>query len=41
MLMKNKYAIHLHIYKKKFREIIDLFSDDLSVAQTLHLTKNI
>jgi len=39
MSMKNKCAIHFHISEKKFREIIHLFSEDLSVTQISHLTK--
>jgi len=39
MPMKNKYVIHSHISEKKFREIIHLFSEDLSATQISHLTK--
>ena len=39
MSMKNKHVIRSHIPEKKFREIIYLFSEDLSAAQISHLTK--
>jgi len=39
MLMKNKHVIRSHIPEKKFREIIYLFSEDLSATQISHLTK--
>ena len=39
MSMKNKYVIRSHISEKKFREIIYLFSEDLSVTYISHLTK--
>ena len=39
MPMKNKYIIHSHISEKKFRDIIYLFSEDLSATQISHLTK--
>ena len=38
MSMKDKYVIHSHISDKKFREIIHLFSEDLSATQISHLT---
>ncbi len=37
--MKNKYVIRSHISEKKFREIIYLFSEDLSATQISHLAK--
>ena len=37
--MKNKYVIRFHISEKKFREVIYLFSEDLSATQISHLTK--
>jgi transposase len=37
--MKNKYVICSHISEKKFREIIYLFSEDLSATQISHLTR--
>ena len=37
--MKNKYVICFHISEKKFREVIYLFSEDLSATQISHLTK--
>ena len=37
--MKNKHEIRSHIPEKKFREIIYLFSEDLSATQISHLTK--
>jgi len=37
--MKNKYVIRSHISEKKFRDIIYLFSEDLSATQISHLTK--
>ena len=39
MPMKKKYIIHSHISEKKFRDIIYLFSEDLSATQISHLTK--
>ncbi|SMN00293.1 Mobile element protein [uncultured Candidatus Thioglobus sp.] len=39
MTIKNKYAIHSHISEKRFRQIILLFSEDLSATQISHLTK--
>ena len=39
MPMKNKYVIRSHISEKKFREVIYLFSEDLSATQISHLTK--
>ena len=36
---KNKYSIHSHISEKKFRDIIYLFSEDLSATQIFHLIK--
>mgnify|MGYP006157117857 FL=1 len=39
MPMKNNYIIHSHISEKKFRDIIYLFSEDLSATQISHLTK--
>ena len=39
MSMKNKHVIRSHIPEKKFREIIYLFSEDLSATQISHLTK--
>jgi transposase len=39
MSMKNKHVIRFHIPEKKFREIIYLFSEDLSATQISHLTK--
>ena len=38
MSMKNKHVIRSHIPEKKFREIIYLFSEDLSATQISHLT---
>ena len=37
--MKNKYVIRSHVSEKKFREVIYLFSEDLSATQISHLTK--
>jgi hypothetical protein len=37
--MKNKYVIRSHISEKKFREVIYIFSEDLSATQISHLTK--
>ena len=39
MKVKNKYVIRLHISEAKFRQIILLFSEDLSVTQISRLTK--
>jgi transposase len=36
---ENKYVKHAHISEAKFRQIILLFSEDLSVTQISHLTK--
>ena len=36
---KNKYVKHAHISEAKFRQIILLFSEDLSATQISHLTK--
>jgi transposase len=36
---KNKYVKHTHISEAKFRQIILLFSEDLSATQISHLTK--
>ena len=38
MTMKNKYVIRSRISEAKFRQIILLFSEDLSVTQISHLT---
>jgi len=37
--MKNMYVIGSNISEKRFREIIYLFSEDLSATQISHLTK--
>mgnify|MGYP001584205214 CR=1 FL=1 len=37
--MKNKYVIRSRISEKKFRQIIKLFSEDLSATQISHLTE--
>ena len=39
MTIKNKCTILSHIFEKKFREIIYLFSEFLSATQISHLTK--
>ena len=39
MSVKIKYVKHAHISKAKFRQIILLFSEDLSATQISHLTK--
>ena len=39
MTIKNKYVTHSHISEKKFRQIILLFSEDLSATQISNLTK--
>ena len=39
MSVKNKYVKHAHISEAKFRQIILLFSEDLSATQISHLTK--
>ena len=39
MTVKNKYVKHTHISKAKFRQIILLFSEDLSATQISHLTE--
>ncbi len=39
MSVKNKYVKHAHISEVKFRQIILLFSEDLSATQISHLTK--
>jgi len=39
MTVKNKYVKHAHISEAKFRQIILLFSEDLSATQISHLTK--
>ena len=39
MTMKNKYVIRSRISEKKFRQIIRLFSEDLSATQISHLTE--
>jgi transposase len=39
MLVKNKYVKHAHVSEAKFRQIILLFSEDLSATQISHLTK--
>ena len=39
MKVKNKYVIRLHISEAKFRQIILLFSEDLSATQISHLTE--
>ncbi len=36
--MKNKYVKVSHISEPKFREILKLFSEDLSATQISHLT---
>jgi Fic family protein len=38
MPVKNKYVKHAHISEAKFRQIILLFSEDLSATQISHLT---
>ena len=39
MPVKSKYVKHVHISEAKFRQIILLFSGDLSATQISHLTK--
>ena len=39
MKIKNKYVIRSRISEAKFRQIILLFSEDLSVTQISHLTR--
>ena len=39
MSVTNKYAKHAHISERKFKQIILLFSEDLSATQISHLTK--
>ena len=39
MSVKNKYVKHAHVSEAKFRQIILLFSEDLSATQISHLTK--
>ena len=39
MTVKNKYVKHAHISEAKVRQIILLFSEDLSATQISHLTK--
>jgi hypothetical protein len=39
MSVKNKYVKHAHVSEVKFRQIILLFSEDLSATQISHLTK--
>ena len=39
MTVKNKYVKHAHISEAKFRQIILLFSEDLSATQISHLTE--
>ena len=39
MPVKNKYVKHAHISEAKFRQVILLFSEDLSATQISHLTK--
>ena len=39
MTIKNKYVIRSRISEAKFRQIILLFSEDLSVTQISHLTR--
>jgi hypothetical protein len=39
MKVKNKYVICSRISEAKFRQIILLFSEDLSATQISHLTK--
>ena len=39
MKVKNKYVIHSRISEAKFRQIILLFSEELSATQISHLTK--
>jgi len=39
MKVKNKYVTRSHISEAKFRQIILLFSEDLSATQISHLTK--
>jgi hypothetical protein len=39
MSVKNKYVKHTHVSEAKFRQIILLFSEDLSATQISHLTK--
>jgi len=39
MKVKNKYVIRSRISEAKFRQIILLFSEDLSATQISHLTK--
>ena len=36
--MKNKYIKVAHILKKKFREIVKYFSEDLTATQIANLT---
>jgi len=39
MKVKNKHVKHAHISEAKFRQVILLFSEDLSATQISHLTK--
>ena len=39
MSVKNKYVKHAYVSEAKFRQIILLFSEDLSATQISHLTK--
>ena len=39
MTSKNKYFIRSHLSEKKFREIIKLFSADLTASQIAFLTQ--
>ena len=39
MTVKNKYVKHAHISEAKFRQIILLFTEDLSATQISHLTR--
>ena len=39
MTRKNKYFIRFHLFEKKFREIIKLYSADLTASQIAFLTQ--
>ncbi len=39
MKVKNKYVVRSRISEAKFRQLILLFSEDLSATQISHLTK--
>ena len=39
VILKNKYVIRSRISEAKFRQVILLFSEDLSATQISHLTK--